>query len=209
MATLQDAKELAAALAAPFPADVLGWKVQTVTKDGNRCLAVPYLDARDIQDRLDEVLGIDGWADEYLVLPCHAVQCRLSVKIAGAWVTKADVGGESDQPDAGDKTKSAHSDAHKRAAVKFGIGRYLYRLPAAWVDYDQQRKQPAKTPSLPAWALPSEPPSLLERSRSALRSAKTASELADAWKALDQRTLTKEQLQELMALKDERKAALS
>jgi hypothetical protein len=42
----------------------------------------------------------------------------------------------------------------KRAAVKFGIGRYLYRLPAQWQDYDPQRRQFVKTPSLPPWAIP-------------------------------------------------------
>jgi hypothetical protein len=38
-------------------------------------------------------------------------------------------GGQSKQPDAGDKAKSPSPNALKRAAVKFGIGRYLYRLP--------------------------------------------------------------------------------
>jgi len=37
----------------------------------------------------------------------------------------------------------------KRAAIKVGIGRYLYRLPRQWVDYDPQRKQFTRTPALP------------------------------------------------------------
>ncbi|MGH7226293.1 MAG: Rad52/Rad22 family DNA repair protein, partial [Gemmataceae bacterium] len=44
--------------------------------------------------------------------------------------------------------------ALKRAAVKFGIGRYLYRLPSQWVDYDPQKRQFARTPTLPPSALP-------------------------------------------------------
>src|SRR5207302_5686984 len=45
---------------------------------------------------------------------------------------------------------AAFSDALKRAAVKFGIGRFLYRLPAQWVDYDPQRRQFVRPPTLPA-----------------------------------------------------------
>jgi hypothetical protein len=37
----------------------------------------------------------------------------------------------------------------KRAAVKFGVGRYLYRLPQTWVDYDPQKKQLKSHPELP------------------------------------------------------------
>jgi hypothetical protein len=64
------------------------------------------------------------------------------------------VGGPSEQQDGGDRMKAAFSDALKRAAVKFGVGRYLYRLPAQWVDYDPQRRQFARTPALPTFALP-------------------------------------------------------
>ena len=33
--------------------------------------------------------------------------------------------------------------------MKFGIGRYLYRVGPLWVDYDPQAKRFAKTPTLP------------------------------------------------------------
>ena len=65
----------------------------------------------------------------------------LSVKVDGEWVVKTDVGSPSEQPDDGDKLKAAFSDALKRAAIKLGIGRYLYRLPRQWCDYDPQRRQ--------------------------------------------------------------------
>jgi hypothetical protein len=42
-------------------------------------------------------------------------------------LTKSDAGGYAGMPDSGDDDKSGFSDAFKRAAVKFGIGRYLYR----------------------------------------------------------------------------------
>jgi hypothetical protein len=43
----------------------------------------------------------------------------------------------------------------KRAAVKFGVGRYLYRVPRQWRDYDPVKEAWAEAPELPAWARPS------------------------------------------------------
>jgi len=151
-----DPAVVAAALAEPFRPDQLGWKAAATTKDKSRAMAVPHLDARDVMNRLDKVVGVTNWRDRYEVLPCGGVVCRLSVRIAGEWVTKSDAGGQSDQDDTGDRLKAAFSDALKRAAVKFGIGRYLYYLPKAWVPYDAQRKQMdlSKLPALPAWARP-------------------------------------------------------
>jgi hypothetical protein len=121
---------------------------------GNRALALAYVDARVVQSRLDEVLGVDGWQDDYECLQDGSVVCRLRLRMGNDWITKVDVGGPSEQPDGGDRLKAAFSDALKRAAVKFGVGRYLYRLPSQWMDYDSQRRQFLKTPSLPPWALP-------------------------------------------------------
>jgi hypothetical protein len=121
---------------------------------GQRALALAYVDARVIQDRLDDVLGVTGWQDEYECLPDGSVVCRLRLRLGEEWITKMDVGGQSEQPDEGDRRKAAFSDALKRAAVKFGIGRYLYRLPQLWCDYDPQKRQFTRPPTLPAHALP-------------------------------------------------------
>jgi hypothetical protein len=148
------AAEIAKALAAPFKPNQLGWKAQVV-KD-SRALAVPYLDARDVMNRLDKVLGIGNWRDDYEVLPSGAVVCQLSVRLDGEWIAKSDVGGQSDQPDEADRAKAAFSDALKRAAVKWGVGRYIYYLPKAWANYDSKTRQidPASLPALPRWAVP-------------------------------------------------------
>jgi hypothetical protein len=135
---MTDTKAIAAALSAPFPAADVKLKPQAVKN--NRALAISYIDARAVMDRLDAVVGVDGWSDAYTVLPGGEVECRLSVRFGEAWVTKADVGGQSEQPDDGDKLKAAFSDALKRAAVKFGVGRYLYRLGGVWMDYDPVKK---------------------------------------------------------------------
>jgi hypothetical protein len=145
-------RTLAAALSAPFDPKDVKFKPQMVKN--NRCLAMAYIDARLIQDRLDEVLGVENWQDKYDILTDGSVMCRLRLKLGGRWITKTDVGSPSEQPDSGDRLKAAFSDALKRAAVKFGIGRYLYRLAAQWVDYDPVKKQIVQPPQLPAFALP-------------------------------------------------------
>lgn len=145
--TEPDAHAIAQALAAPFDPAEVKFKPQSVS--GNRALAVPFVDARVIQDRLDEVLGVMGWQDSYECLPDGAVLCRLRIRLGAEWITKEDVGGQSEQPDEGDRRKAAFSDALKRAAVKFGIGRYLYRLKPQWVDYDPQKRQILRPPALP------------------------------------------------------------
>lgn len=124
------ANEVFERLAAPFPPDEVGWKVQATNRDRTRGLVVAYVDARTVLDRLDEVVGPEGWQDAYEVLADREhdgtrvveVKCRLTV----LGVTKEDVG-------EGDTLKAAFSDALKRAAVKFGVGRYLYRLEKLWV----------------------------------------------------------------------------
>jgi len=153
-------EECTEALAAPFdPREV---KFKPAVVNGNRALALAYVDARVIQDRLDDVLGVAGWQDEYECLPDGSVVCRLRLRLGDEWITKMDVGGPSEQPDEGDRRKAAFSDALKRAAVKFGVGRYLYRLPSQWVDYDPRKKQFAKTPTLPPSAI-RQPPSAVRQ----------------------------------------------
>lgn len=191
--------DIGAALRAPFPAHMLGWKPQMVK--GNRALAVAYIDARDVQQRLDDVVGVGAWQDEYEFLPGGPVLCRLQVWIGGAWVTKCDVGNESEQSDKGDREKAAVSDALKRAAVKFGIGRYLYSMEPQWLDYDPVRKQFTQTPQLPAQFLPpaapktvAKPPvpapapagpaDLIAGDHEALRDAETIADLVKAWDSI-------------------------
>src|SRR5215471_9991852 len=145
-------QSLASALSAPFEQRDVKFKPQMVKN--NRCLAMAYIDARLIQDRLDDVLGAENWEDAYKLLPDGSVMCRLRLKLGDRWITKTDVGSPSEQPDSGDRLKAAVSDALKRAAVKFGVGRYLYRLPAQWVDYDPVKKQIVQVPQMPAFAIP-------------------------------------------------------
>lgn len=147
-----DADQIADALAAPFDPREVKFK-PTMVKN-NRCLAMAYVSARTVMDRLDDVVGVANWQDEYTPLPSGSVLCRLSIRVGGEWVVKMDVGSPSEQPDEGDREKAAVSDALKRAAVKWGVSRYLYRLAAQWVDYDPVKRQIITPPQLPAFAVP-------------------------------------------------------
>lgn len=148
-------REIIVELGEPFAPNEVKWKPQVV--QGERALAIAYVDARVIQDRLDEVLGPENWQDEYESLPDGTVVCRLKVRIGGEWLVKVDVGGQSEQPDGGDRVKSAFSDSLKRAAVKWGVGRYLYRLGHQWCGYDPKKRVFTQPPQLPTWALPRTP----------------------------------------------------
>lgn len=115
-------------LAAEFPRESVSWRAQSVTKDGTKAMALAYIDARDVMERLDRVCGPGNWQDRYDFAGPRTI-CYLSIKIGDEWITKADGAGDT----AVEAEKGAISDAFKRAAVKWGIGRYLYALDAPWV----------------------------------------------------------------------------
>lgn len=77
-------------------------------------------------NRLDKIVGPENWWDDYTTTE-NCVVCRLTIRLTdGTTITKVDAGGHAGMSDEGDDEKSAFSDAFKRAAVKFGIGRHLY-----------------------------------------------------------------------------------
>lgn len=209
------ADELWIELARPFGLGEVKFKPAVVK--GNRAMALAYIDARLVMDRLDEVVGPGNWKDSYEFLPSGIVVCALSVRVPGSseWVTKVDVGGQSEQEDDGDKTKAAVSDALKRAAVKFGLGRFLYRLPAQWVDYDPQRRAFTKEPTLPEsltkaaqegknTRAKAKSDKARETGKAVLEAAKTIDMLSAAWK-----TLTDVQRSACEDIKDEMKKRLT
>jgi hypothetical protein len=133
-------------LAAPFPPDQISWRVGTVfNKDGTESTAMvlAYLDARDVMDRLDEIVGPENWQCEYTHAHTKTV-CKIGIKVAGEWVWKADGAGDSDV----EAEKGALSDAFKRAAVRWGIGRYLYTLG------DTKAKVQRKNTTSKFWYIP-------------------------------------------------------
>jgi hypothetical protein len=129
-----------AKLKEPFPVNLVSWRVGATNKNKNggkatSGIALAYIDARDVMERLDEVVGIGN----YQVIHPHAngkTSCRIGIKIGDEWVWKENGAGDS----AMDAEKGAFSDSFKRAAVLWGIGRYLYDVPNIWVDLDDWGK---------------------------------------------------------------------
>lgn len=120
-----------AKLKEPFPATCISWRVGSTTKDKKKGMALAYIDARDVMQRLDDVCGPENWQCDYP----HAAQktvCRIGIRIKDEWVWKANGAGDTDI----ESEKGALSDAFKRAAVLWGIGQYLYDIEAPWVTLD-------------------------------------------------------------------------
>jgi len=110
------------------------WKVQAVSKYKPTATCVAYIDARDAMDRLDEVLGIDGWRDEYFEIGGN-LYCTVSVFLNDKWISKTDCGVESMM----EKEKGQSSDAFKRACVKWGVGRFLYSKKVEYVNTNEKK----------------------------------------------------------------------
>lgn len=127
------ADELFAALSEPFSSEDVEWRVGSTNKDKTKCLPLCYIDARAAMDRLDSVCGPDGWQCNYTIGHNGSVVCNLGVKMPnGEWIWKADGAGETDI----EGSKGALSDAFKRAAVRHGVGRYLYEIKSPWIPLD-------------------------------------------------------------------------
>ena len=159
-------KEIEVKLKQPFERKDVEFRIAKVNKKTRKAYVVAYISSRAAMDRLDAVFGQDGWFDEYEVLK-NGVSCRLSVKFNGEFITKQDAAPFTNI----EALKGAFSDALKRVAVKFGIGRYLYKLPDSYVTIKE--KKPTNTtnkihcyhsedlsgyweePDLPDWALTS------------------------------------------------------
>lgn len=138
------------ALKRPFDTKKISWRVGATTKDKSKGIALAYIDARDVMQRLDEVFGLD-WQCKYSHADTKTV-CEIGVLIEGVWIWRAGGAGDSDI----EAEKGALSDAFKRAAVLFGVGQYLYSLPNIWVELEAKGSSHVikSPPPLPHWATP-------------------------------------------------------
>jgi len=139
-----DWKRVYEELGKPFEAGHIRVKPGKVGSSG-QALALWYIDARAVMDRLDEVVGPENWQFSWSPIPTPDGHVVIQGVLSVLGITKSDVGeakGE-DEP-----WKSGVSDAFKRTAVQFGIGRFLYRLPQVWWPYDEQSKRFAQQDEL-------------------------------------------------------------
>ena len=124
-----------ARLATPFDPSEVDWRVGHTNAEKTKGMALAYIDARAVMHRLDEVLSPAGWSCEYPHAATKTV-CRISLKIDGEWIGKEDGAGDSEY----EAEKGALSDAFKRAAVRWGVGRYLYDFATPWVPVEARGK---------------------------------------------------------------------
>ena len=150
----------------PFPANRISWRVGATTKDGTRGIPLAYIDARDVMDRLDKVIGPASWQCRYPTDYNGLLICEIGIRasflgipvrpdsLGTEWVWKANGAGDTQV----EAEKGKASDAFKRAAVLWGIGRYLYALPNQWVELENRKISKASLimlgETLPHWATP-------------------------------------------------------
>ena len=146
-------------LCEPFEACDVEWRVTKTNKNGGNGLTVPYITSRAIQTRLDDVVGPFYWRTRFIPwhqyvpkpskkecyeetpapnLPISSQLCGLSIynEDLKEWVEKIDGAQNTDY----ETIKGGISDSFKRAAVQWGIGRYLYEFDAKWTVLDEYKK---------------------------------------------------------------------
>lgn len=129
-------RDLEAELSEPFLPEQISWRVGSTNREKTKGMALAYIDARDVMERLDGVVGIANWQVEYPDAGNGKTCCRVGLFLDGQWVWKSDGAGDTDFE--GDK--GAFSDAFKRAAVRWGVGRYLYGMKNTWVEIEEAGK---------------------------------------------------------------------
>lgn len=155
-------------LKAYFPEDELEWRVQQsgMSKEGKPyAMVLCYVQARAIENRLDNVVGCENWQNEIRVEGENII-ARLGVRFGGEWVWKENGASQTDI----EAFKGGISGAIKRVASSgFGIGRYLYELDTTFAECSLEKQKGSewnkaktkdgkvfywKTPRIPAKFLP-------------------------------------------------------
>lgn len=151
----KDARTIQRELAQPFAPEDLEWRLQRTIESQMRGIAVSYVTNRAIQARLDDVVGVDGWYNEYK--PWHkagqkeAQICGISIYFPEkGFITKWDGAEDSDI----EPVKGGLSDSMKRAAVQWGIGRVLYSMDVVWVNIEKQGR---------SWIIPRDQRAVLDK----------------------------------------------
>lgn len=138
--------EIEAKLKEPFPIEEIEFRIGSTNQEKTMGLALAYVQARAIQNRLDQVLGIHHWKVAYQEVK-EGFLCSLSLFIDGEWITKEDGASVTEF----ESVKGGISNAFKRVASSgFGIGRYLYDCKNRWYPIKQQGRSYVfiDTPSL-------------------------------------------------------------
>lgn len=115
------------ALSKPILPAEIEWRIQSVNKQKTKTTIVPYITSRCVMSRFDEAFGMGYWQVEHQPWRTKGVKCKLSIwnNELKQWISKEDGADETHI----EPTKGGFSDALKRVAVLFGLGRSLYDYP--------------------------------------------------------------------------------
>lgn len=128
-------------LTAPLQPSEMEWRVQQQTKTG-KLIVVPYLTNRTVMERFDRQFGWSGWSNDIKEID-GGFLCTITVTMPdGQMVSKTDGASRTDI----EPVKGGISDAMKRCAVQFGLGRDLYNFPRVFIETPDKY--------IPDWAQP-------------------------------------------------------
>jgi hypothetical protein len=129
-------ENLLSELCRPFHPSAIEWKPGATNREKTSALGLAYADVRAYMRRLDEVCGV-GWGVTYRPWGDKII-CDLTI----VGVTRSSTGEPDSQSEKSEIAgTAAEAQAFKRACAMWGLGRYLYDLPAVWADYDGERRQ--------------------------------------------------------------------
>ncbi|GAA4466881.1 hypothetical protein GCM10023189_49650 [Nibrella saemangeumensis] len=132
-------------LLAPLQPSEIEWRIASTTKDNSKLIVVPYITNRSVMQRFDEQFGWDRWRNEIKEID-GGFLCTITVILPGGEVvSKMDGANRTDI----EPVKGGISDAMKRAAVQFGLGRELYDYPKVMVE---RSGDAAQGKYIPDWA---------------------------------------------------------
>lgn len=121
-------------LSKPFPDGVVHFKIGDAWIDERanqpKASILSYIDARNVQDRLDEVMTPSGWATDTKAVDGGFLY-GLGLKFEDGWVWKWDGAPQTEE----EGFKGGISRALCRAASAWGIGRYLYELGREYAEF--------------------------------------------------------------------------
>ena len=156
-------KDIYQKLRAPLSAKLISWRVGRKATGDTMGQALPYITPRVIQNMLDEIVGPENWRNSFLAntlgTGMASVVAIIELRLNGEWIAKSDAAQVDSFKEDGQNNskeiaiKGAYSDAFKRAAVMWGLGRYLYEYEAPWVALDGNKRL-SEIPILPADMLP-------------------------------------------------------
>lgn len=148
-------------MAPPIRWEDISWRVDSKPTKNNRARFISYIDARTAAKYLDEWVGPDGWEETYEEATLRGIPvlwCHLVIHFPLRSVTRSDLavfkegrgGDDAQKLEVG--LKGWTSNAFKRAATKYGIGRTAYELPEVWapVRVDDRNRAWPNDQTMPA-----------------------------------------------------------